>query len=59
MNSLDAFVTRFRRALENVLPWYDREQEERKIERTEYARQRSIKARIRAESQVAEQRLRR
>ncbi len=58
MTRLDRAVTAFRRWVEDQLPWYDRAQEERDIRRTEAIRQRSIKARIRAEAALADRRFR-
>lgn len=59
MTRLDDFVTRFRRFVEDRLPWYDRDDERRKIAQTEAVRQRSIRTRIRAEAILADDRLRR
>lgn len=59
MSSLDRIVSRARRALEDLLPWYDREAERRAELHTEAVRQRSIKARIRAEAIIAQHRIER
>ena len=58
MTSLDAIVTRAREWLEDRLPWYDREAEQKADERTEAIRRKSIQARIHSEAVQAEQRLR-
>lgn len=55
---VDSLISAVRRWLEDRLPWYDRREEEQRIERTEDIRQRSIQARIRAEALQAERRFR-
>ena len=49
VTNLDRLVSRFRRWLEDRLPWYDRDREQAGIAKTERIRQRSIRARIEAE----------
>ena len=56
VNSLDRLVSQFRRWAEDRLPWYDREEEERRIARTESIRRRSVNERIRAEAILAQSR---
>lgn len=56
MTNLDRLVSGFRRWVEDRLPWYDREEEQDRIRRTERIRRRSIEERIRAEAILAQHR---
>lgn len=57
VSSLDRAVSTMRRWLEDRLPWYDRDEEERKLTHNERIRQRSIRARVRAEAIQAQYRI--
>lgn len=56
---IDRLVSRFRVWVEDRLPWYNRAEEREKHERTQEVRKRSIEARIRAESILSAERMRR
>jgi len=54
---VDRAVSAFRRWVEDLLPWYDRQEQHERIERTERIRRKSIQARIRNEAILAQRRI--